>query len=162
MTTSSTRDPWPAVIRRAAPGESVELTALALRSKAVWGYDVDFMRSASEELAITEDDIGRRDLFVAEVGGAPAGVAGVAHEADPPELDFLFVDPNWKGSGIGKALLRAALVAARRRGLAELAIVSDPNAEPFYLSQGAIRVGAQRSPSTGRQLPVMRISTHAI
>ena len=151
----------PLVLRRAARGEAQQLTALALRSKAVWGYDAQFMRRAAAELVVSERDIAQRDVFVAQVGDVLAGVAGVDHAAEPPELDLLFVDPVHKGTGVGRALLRQALVAARARGLTELAIVSDPNAEPFYLSQGAIRVGAQRSPSTGRELPLLRIATDA-
>jgi GNAT superfamily N-acetyltransferase len=146
-------------VRRARSGEAAELTALVLRSKAVWGYDSEFMRRAAAELQVTEDDIRSRDILVAEAGGRLVGIAGVAHEEDPPELDLLFVDPDYKGTGLGKALLVAALAAARRRGLSELAIVSDPNAEPFYISQGAVRVGSQRSASTARQLPLLRIAT---
>ncbi|MDP8909654.1 MAG: GNAT family N-acetyltransferase [Chloroflexota bacterium] len=149
----------PLVLRRAVCGEARQLTALVLRSKAVWGYDSQFMRRAAAELVVSEQDIVERDVFVAQVGVVPAGVAGVDHAADPPELDLLFVDPIHKGTGIGRALLRHALAAARARGLSALAIVSDPYAEPFYISQGAIRVGAQQSSSTGRELPLLRITT---
>ena len=147
------------VIRRALPGEADALTALVLRSKAVWGYDAQFMRRAASELVVSEQDIECRDIFVAHAGEVAAGVAGVDHLAEPPELDLLFVDPTHKGTGVGGALLRHALLAARTRGLGELAIVSDPHAEGFYRSQGAVRVGSQRSESTGRELPLMRIST---
>ncbi|HVF78163.1 MAG TPA: GNAT family N-acetyltransferase [Solirubrobacteraceae bacterium] len=117
------------------------------------------MRRAAVELVVSEQDIAGRDVFVAQVGDVLAGVAGVDHAADPPELDLLFVDPVHKGTGVGRALLRHALGAARARGLTELAIVSDPYAEPFYLSQGGRRVAVQRSSSTGRDLPLLRIST---
>jgi GNAT superfamily N-acetyltransferase len=147
------------VIRRAVPGEADALTALVLRSKAVWGYDAQFMQRAAAELVVSEQDISSRDIFVALAGEVAAGVAGVDHLANPPELDLLFVDPVFKGTGAGRALLRHALRAARRRGLGELAIVSDPHAEGFYLSQGAVRVGVQRSESTGRELPLLRIAT---
>lgn len=149
------------VLRRAVCGEARELTALILRSKAVWGYDSQFMRRVASELVVSEPDIAERDVFVARVGDVPAGVVGVDHAADPPELDLLFVDPVHKGTGIGRALLRHALAAAHARGLSDLAIVSDPYAEPFYLSQGAIRVGSQRSSSTGRELPLLRLATNA-
>ncbi|HEV2059903.1 MAG TPA: GNAT family N-acetyltransferase [Solirubrobacteraceae bacterium] len=132
-----------------------------MRSKAVWGYDAPFMRRAAAELVVSERDIAARDLFVAQVGDVIVGVGGIDHAAEPAELDLLFVDPAYKATGVGRALLHHALAAARARGLSELAIVSDPNAEPFYLSQGAIRVGAQRSPSTGRELLLLRITTDA-
>ena len=149
----------PLVLRRAVRGEAAQLTALVLRSKAVWGYDPQFMRRAAAELMVSEQDIARRDVFVAHVGDVLAGVGGIDHAAEPPELDLLFVDPAHKGTGVGRALLACLLAAARARGLSELAIVSDPHAEPFYLSQGAVRVGAQHSPATGRELPLLRIPT---
>jgi len=149
----------PLVVRRAVGGEAGELTALVLRSKAVWGYDPQFMRRAAAELLVSDHDIAERDVFVAQVGDVLAGVSGIDHAAQPPELDLLFVDPIHKGTGVGRALLRHTLAAARVRGLKELVIVSDPYAEPFYLSQGAVRVGARRSSSTGRELPLLRIAT---
>jgi hypothetical protein len=38
-------------------------------------------------------------------------------------------------------------------------IESDPDAEPFYRSQGAEPVGTRTSWSTGRELPLLRIRT---
>jgi GNAT superfamily N-acetyltransferase len=149
------------VVRRAVCGEAAQITALVLRSKAVWGYEAQFMRRAAAELVVSEQDIAARDVFVAQVGETLAGVTGIDHVAKPPELDLLFVDPTHMGTGVGRALLRHALAAARARGLHELAIVSDPHAETFYLSQGAVRAGARRSASTGRELPLLCIATDA-
>ncbi|MEA2130971.1 MAG: hypothetical protein QOJ85_3862 [Solirubrobacteraceae bacterium] len=151
----------PLVVCRAGCGEAAQITALVLRSKAVWGYDAQFMRRAAAELVVSEHDIAVRDVFVAHFGETLAGVVGIDHVTEPPELDLLFVDPTYMGTGVGRSLLRHALAAARARGLRELAIASDPHAEAFYVSQGAVRVGTQRSPSTGRELPLLRIATDA-
>ena len=35
--------------------------------------------------------------------------------------------------------------------------MSDPDAEPFYVAQGAERVGARVAASTGRRLPLLRL-----
>src|SRR5690349_18104674 len=115
-----------AAIRRARPGEAAALTALILRSKAHWGYDEAFMGQAASELVLTESDLERADVLVAERDGVPLGVASVAHDAHPPLLDLLFVEPSAIGTGLGAALLDAALAAARGRGIGELRIVSDP------------------------------------
>jgi GNAT superfamily N-acetyltransferase len=149
----------PLVLRRAVRGEAALITALVLRSKASWGYDSQFLRRAAAELIVSEQDIASRDVFVAQAGKTLAGVAGIDHVAQPPELDLLFVEPTHMGTGVGRALLRHALAAAHARGLHELTIASDPHAEAFYVAQGAIRVGTQPSPSTGRQLPLLRIAT---
>jgi GNAT superfamily N-acetyltransferase len=151
----------PLVLRRAVCGEATQITALVLRSKASWGYDAHFMRRAAAELVVSEQDIAARDVFVAQAGETLAGVAAIDHRAEPPEIDLLFVDPAHMRTGVGRALLRHTLEVARALGLHELAIASDPYAVAFYLSQGAVRVGVQRSPSTGRELPLLRIATDA-
>ena len=94
---------------------------------------------------------------VAERDGAVVGFAAVDPEAR--ELEFLFVDPVAIGTGAGSALLRDALAEARMAGLGELLIESDPDAEPFYRSQGAEPAGTRTSWSTGRELPLLRIAT---
>jgi GNAT superfamily N-acetyltransferase len=137
-------------VRPGAPGEAAALTDLALRAKAHWGYDEAFMERARPELVVADDDLPR--TLVAERDGAPAGFATLDPRAR--ELVALFVAPEAMGAGVGKALLAAAREAAGGR---ELLIESDPNAEPFYLAQGARRVGERVSTSTGRRLPLLAL-----
>lgn len=146
-------------IRPAAPPEAELLTALILRSKAYWGYDAGFMRRAASELVLTAGELRRMDTLVAQdAREAIVGVAAVDHEAVPPLLELLFVAPEAIGAGIGSRLLQASLARAAARGLRELTVISDPNAEPFYLARGAVRVGEHAVASTGRSLPVLRIA----
>ena len=60
--------------------------------------------------------------------------------------------------GLGRRCWRMppAWRGLRARGIA---IEADPQAEPFYLAQGAVRVGARRAHSrrTGRALPLLRL-----
>jgi N-acetylglutamate synthase-like GNAT family acetyltransferase len=135
------------VIRRARAGEADALTDLAVRSKAQWGYGEDFLAAASSELLVVERE------------GALVAFAALDFGADQPELDALFVDEEWIGSGLGGALLEAACTVARRRGVDALVIESDPNAEDFYRRHGAEPIGERRSESTGRMLPLLRIAT---
>ena len=146
-------------VRRARPHEAPALSALALRAKAHWGYDDAFMARAAAELRWDEDDLRAMLVHVAERDGCVVGFAAVRADAEPPELEALFVDPPAMGAGIGARLLAAARAGAGERGIAELAIDSDPEAEGFYLRHGARRVGEVRSPSTGRLLPRLVIGT---
>ena len=98
-------------------------------------------------------------MVVAERAGRRLGFSLVRLDADPPELEMLFVDPGAIGTGAGTALLRDALTRAATPAAAALVVESDPNAEPFYLARGAVRVGERTSPSTGRPLPLLRLST---
>jgi GNAT superfamily N-acetyltransferase len=138
-------------IRPARAEEAAALTALALRSKAHWGYDDAFMERAATELQVT-DVAG---VFVVERDGALAGF----HRVDGDELSMLFVEPGAMGAGVGTALLDHARAHAHASGIEELTIESDPNAAPFYARHGAQHVGERRSPSTGRALPLLRLAT---
>ena len=144
-------------MRSAQAGEEAALTELAVRSKGHWGHDAAFLERARPELTVHPEHLERWIVRVAERDGAPVGLAAVDPEAR--ELEMLFVDPAAIGTGAGRALLRDALDRAREAGLTELLIESDPDAEPFYRSQGAEPVGTRTSWSTGRELPLLRIRT---
>ena len=149
------------IIRTARPGEAAALTALGLRSKAHWGYDAAFMARVAVELRWDEADLRSMLVHVAERDGQVLGFSAVNPATDPPELDALFVEPAAMGAGVGRALLAASRAAAAAGGIGELAIDSDPQAEPFYLREGARRAGEVRSPSTGRMLPRLVITCPA-
>jgi GNAT superfamily N-acetyltransferase len=72
-------------------------------------------------------------------------------------LVALFVEPEVIGRGIGRALLQHALDATQSAGIKSLLIESDPNAEPFYRAQGAETIGCRTSPTTGRDLALLRL-----
>ena len=48
--------------------------------------------------------------------------------------------------GLGRRLLAHAARVARLAGAREIAIEADPQAEPFYLAQGAVRVARAPRP----------------
>jgi GNAT superfamily N-acetyltransferase len=146
-------------LRPARPGEESALTALALRSKAHWGHDAAFIERARPELTLEPGDVERLVVRVAERDGAPVGFSALDLRGDPPELVALFVEPHAIGTGAGRALLADARRRAAAAGVARLTIESDPDAEPFYLSQGAERIGERVSRSTGRTLPLLRMDT---
>jgi GNAT superfamily N-acetyltransferase len=146
-------------IRRASPEEAGDLSALALRSKAFWGYDEAFLARCRAELTVDRDQIPALRAHVAEEGGAPLGFFTVSGSPPDGELVHLYVAPEAIGRGIGTALLRAARDVARREGFKTLEIHADPNAEPFYLRHGAFRVGEIASASiAGRVLPLLRLA----
>ncbi len=129
------------IIRKARAGEGRSLTELAIRSKASWGYTSQFMELFAPELEIKESYLSQAAVFVAEEGGRLIGFSGLSIPEVEPELVFLFVDPEEMGRGLGQKLWETSLEGARVLGWAQFKIISDPNAEPFYLKQGAIRVG---------------------
>jgi GNAT superfamily N-acetyltransferase len=145
-------------LRAARPDEAAELTALALRSKAHWGYDASFMAACREELALVPEEIVARRTTVAEdpATGRVIGLVTVEGETPRGVLGMLFVDPAAMGRGAGRLLYEHAVATAARLGFTRLSIDADPNAEAFYRAMGAVTVGRVPSGSiAGRTLPQM-------
>ena len=145
-------------IRRARPAEAGALSALALRSKAHWGYDAEFLAACRDDLTISADEITSSAIYVCDAEDAPAGFYRLLLQDDGvAELDDLFVDPAAMGQGIGGRLWRHAVATAAHLGYSEMVWQSDPQAEGFYLAMGAQRAGESESTVTpGRMLPLMR------
>lgn len=142
-------------LRPAEPREAAELSHLALRSKAVWGYDTTFLEACRAELTLTPDQIVAGGVTVAEVAGRPAGFSRLGLERDGnAEILLLFVDPGLLGSGIGRTLFAELEAAARSAGASRLCCDADPGAEAFYRRMGMARIGDAASGSIpGRRLP---------
>jgi ribosomal protein S18 acetylase RimI-like enzyme len=73
-------------------------------------------------------------------GAAPAAVTGPG----PIELKRIYVDRAWHGRGVARALMDAALDAARRRGAGTVWLgvwEHNPRAIAFYSKYGFTRVG---------------------
>lgn len=150
------------IIRFAKPTEAILLSNLAMRSKGHWGYDADFLASCKEELTYNEVQLtSPTSCFkVAELNGrSVTGFFALNFlENDSPELEALFVDPDYIGQGWGKLLLRAAITVAKEHQARSIKLQGDPFAEAFYLANGAVKVGETESQSiSGRFLPLLEI-----
>ncbi|MFT3800935.1 MAG: GNAT family N-acetyltransferase [Burkholderiaceae bacterium] len=138
-----------ALIRRARPGEADALTALCRRAKAHWGYSADQIARWRDELTVHADVLATHPAWVAERDGRAIGYCLLRAGEPYWCLEDLFVDPAAIGQGVGRGLMAVALTAARDGGARGLAIDADPHAEPFYLAQGARRVGTCAAPIPG-------------
>jgi GNAT superfamily N-acetyltransferase len=149
------------IIREADAGEAGCLSALALRSKAHWGYSRDFVEACRDELSVDESRIGSGGYrcFVAVANDSIAGFYTVEDMSEGVwELDALFVEPARIGTGIGRSLLQHALRLLSECGAVRLVIQGDPNAMDFYRAAGARQVGTRESGSVpGRHLPLFEI-----
>ena len=123
-------------LRPARAEECPDVTALCLRSKAVWGYDAAFMARCRDELTVTPDDLANTPVQVAERNGQVVGIVQISLTDGRADLEKLFVDPDAMGSGIGRALMTWAKTTAAALGATELVIEADPDAAPFYRRQG--------------------------
>lgn len=94
-------------------------------------------------------------VYLAEVAGVGAGYMALTrlawlHYGDRGmEVYHLFVRPEFRGQGVGQALIAAAKDLARAAGCVELKVGTHPDndaAQDYYLSQGFVRqevVGAR-------------------
>ncbi|MEU7473050.1 GNAT family N-acetyltransferase [Streptomyces sp. NPDC044984] len=147
------------LIRPARATEADVLTDLALRSKAHWGYDADFLEACRDELAVAAHEVARRRVTVADRDGRVLGFTTLEGEPPTGVLGMMFVEPQAIGQGIGRLLFERTLAAGRDLGFTRLTIDADPNAEPFYRAMGAVRIGSVPSESiAGRVLPQMVVT----
>lgn len=142
------------IIRLPAAEELPALSTLCFRSKAVWGYDDDFMQACRKELSIEPADLRSTSITVAERDGRIIGLAQVKVVGSEVDLLKLFVEPTFMRSGIGRILFDWATDWAKNRGADRLLIEADPDAAPFYRRLGARDVRLAPSGSIpGRMLP---------
>ncbi|MFI8834944.1 GNAT family N-acetyltransferase [Streptomyces afghaniensis] len=147
------------LIRPARATEADVLTDLALRSKAHWGYDADFVEACRNELTVAAHEVARRRTTVADRDGHVLGFTTLEGEPPTGVLGMMFVEPQAIGQGIGRLLFEHTIAAGRDLGFSQLTIDADPNAEPFYRAMGAVRVGSVPSGSiAGRVLPQMVVT----
>jgi GNAT superfamily N-acetyltransferase len=153
-------DPSGLVIRAARADEAAALTDLAMRSKAYWGYEASFLARCRALLEVKTAALSAQPHFVAECRGRRLGFYGFETLPDGVGLDYLFVEPDCVGQGVGRALWQHALAVAARLGHPTLTVVADPNAAGFYRRMGAEPAGGQASElEPGRILPVFRATT---
>ena len=141
-------------IRSPTIDELSGLSDLCFRSKAIWGYDEEFIEACRGELSFEPRDLDLTPIAVAEHDGKPIGVAQLRVVDGEADLLKLFVEPSALRTGTGKALLAWATDVAKKLGATRLTIEADPDAAPFYRKMGAYDVGQAPSGSVpGRMLP---------
>jgi ribosomal protein S18 acetylase RimI-like enzyme len=143
-------------IRRATSNDASRATEIARTAKAHWGYPSEWLAAWEDDLTIVDADIGRHATFVASLDGEIVGVCQLQRSDQHVFLEHVWVDPRAHRMGVGRALV----AQAQRESSGVMAIVADPNAEPFYLRLGARRVGEVAAPMPGapdRTLPLLEL-----
>jgi GNAT superfamily N-acetyltransferase len=145
-------------IRRAEQSDALTLSSLALRSKAHWPYDDEFIRDCADDLKISESRAGSGLLFVGEINDVVIGFYGFECINAEAEMTHLFVDPSFIGKGLGKMLWHHAIDFAKSKGWQSFLIIADPYAsDHFYIPMGARCVGEiPSSVRPGRKLPLLK------
>ena len=146
-------------VRAAVGADAQALTELAFRAKAHWQYPKEWMEAWRSELTVTAEYIAQHRVVAAHEGSRIVAFYGIEFRDKTALLEHLWVDPAETGTGLGRRLFRLACDDARDHGCVLVELVADPNAEGFYLRQGASRVGEVVGEVLGvpRVLPRMRM-----
>ena len=147
-------------LTRAIPADAAALTRIAQAAKRHWGYSEHWITQWSAALTVTAEFITTHPTVVARIEGQPVGFAALTGLGQQLRLEHLWVLPEYMRRGIGRALFHELARLGRVAGWSTLQIVSDPNAEGFYLRLGAKRIGEEISDLDGhrRALPVLLVN----
>lgn len=114
-------------IRLARPEEREELEELQRRASLELPDYREQLLANPDAIHLPPAQIANGQVLVAELDGRIGGFAAVVGG----ELDGLFVEPELWRHGVGAALVDAATLVARRKGLA-LTVTANPSAREFY------------------------------
>ena len=143
----------------AEPNEAQFLSELALRSKAHWGYSLEFMEACKSELSHTPEQL-QNDKYIYNViikGGIIIGFYKLENILQETViLEALFLEPSEISFGFGRKIFEHAKSVAAEQGGRFIEVQSDPYAEDFYKSVGMKVIGKTESGSIiGRYLPIL-------
>jgi GNAT superfamily N-acetyltransferase len=144
------------LVRPARPQEAAALAALAVRSKAHWGYPSEFVRRFAAGLGLTPEVVEANDVQVGERDGEPRGFYTLLPRGPLVVLDDLWLEPAEIGRGSGRLLFEHAAARAAGGGAAVLEWEAEPYAVGFYTRMGGHTVRWTDS-VLGRRLPVMQL-----
>jgi Acetyltransferases len=138
-------------IRRSRHDEGEKLVA-------IWCRSVD----ATHHFLSSEDRAKLEELVHSFLPDAPLWVA-VTEEDEPvafmllteQHMDALFVDPDFRGHGVGKLLIKHALIQSP--GLTTDVNEQNQQAVGFYKKMGFIQTGRSERDDQGRPYPLIHL-----
>ena len=142
-------------IRPALEAEAGKLTEIAFASKRHWQYPEVWFELWTDELTVSREYIQTHDVFCATSAGATAGWYALSFSETSCELDYLWVLPENIGCGVGAAMMQHAKGLFSTSQSETITVMSDPNAEEFYLKMGFARVGMHPTRPKGRFIPML-------
>ena len=120
-----------AALRAAVPDDLARIVAL-----------LEQARLPAED--ITRDGI--RDFIVALDAGEIIGVTGLERHGEHGLLRSLAVAPDWRGHGLGAALVEAVEAKARGLGVRSLSLLTS-TAAPFFAARGYEEIKRSQAPA---------------
>jgi len=141
--------------RIAETGDLETLNAISVKSKAYWGYPEAWIEKWLDELTLNDEKLSKQNVLVIENENKIVGFSSIVENNENYEIVHLWLLPAYIGKGLGKKLL-AKTIESFVKTDKEIIVVADPNAVPFYQSQGFVIFDKVESFPKGRFLPVMK------
>ncbi len=146
-------------IRNAFKNEGEKLSELALRSKAIWGYDNSFIEACRPHIKVDEEYIQNWPVVVVEKNNEVLGFYSLKQIASEKRLDNLWIEPRYMRSGLGRVLFENAVERAKELNWTYFRLAGEPDAVQFYEKMGAKLIGKVESRlGEGLFLPHMEIN----
>ncbi|PUA28723.1 MAG: GNAT family N-acetyltransferase [Cellvibrio sp. 79] len=139
-----------------AEAEHTELLRDTLiTSKGYWGYSQEQLEKWKSNLKFEEDYITRNTVKLIFKDNEMIGFFAIVR-GDSDELDHLWLLPKAIGKGYGNPVFEQILSECNALEISNFYIISDPDAEGFYLKKGALKVGEVYSEPQKRMLPKLK------
>jgi predicted GNAT family N-acyltransferase len=90
------------------------------------------------ELEVDEHDAGSLHVVARDEAGVPIGAGRLLADG---HIGRMAVLRAWRGQGVGDAMLRALIEAARDRGVRDVVLNAQTHAVPFYARHGFVAEG---------------------
>ena len=141
--------------RYARPSDLTDLNHISVTAKSYWGYPAEWIEQWKRDLRVTEKDLAKRMVLLAESDRDIVGFTIISETETKYEVDHLWVLPEFMGRGHGRELLQWAMDKMMTKSK-RILVIADPNAEGFYEKMGFQTYDQVESYPPGRFLPLMR------
>ncbi|MBD5779975.1 GNAT family N-acetyltransferase [Pelagicoccus sp. NFK12] len=141
---------------KAQPQQAKVLSDLAIESKGHWGYSKEQLDIWRKDLKIEEEEITQNLVRTILAEGELVGFFSIKREKNEDVLDHLWLLSKAIGRGIGNQAFKKIKEDCMNLKIEEFTVISDPDAEGFYLKQGCVRVGEVESKPQNRMLPKLK------
>lgn len=146
------------MIEKAMTQDTIDITELAMRSKAHWDYSEEQILSWKEDLTITETDVLEKEIYKLTFEGILVGYYSYyTVDSSTIKLDGLFVDASFVGKWYGRTLITDFLWRIKTTEAKKVTLDSDPHAQKFYEKVWFKKVTQKESSIKGRFLPIMEM-----
>lgn len=133
------------------------LRDILIASKGYWGYSQEQLGKWKANLRFEEEYIFRNTVRLIYKDEEVIGFFAIV-KGDINELNHLWLLPKAIGKGFGSLVFEQILSECGALEISSFYIVSDPDAEGFYLKKGALKVGEVYSDHQKRMLPKLKFT----